>query len=160
MRVRIWLSEKDFVRLDKSDPVSIVMENFPEAVITGQIDRMDIAADERTNTFGVEILLDNSKLALKAGMTARVRITTDVILDAILIPQSTVLYRMDREEVFIAGSDNRAILRQIKLGLSSGEKIEVREGLSVGDQLVVTGGQFLKPGDKILISVFAPAEAK
>jgi RND family efflux transporter MFP subunit len=160
MRVRIWLSEKEYVRLDKKDPVLIVMENFPEAVITGSIDRIDIAADERTNTFGVEILLDNSNLALKAGMTARVRITTAVIPDAILIPQSTVLYRMDRQEVFIAGSDNRAILRQIKLGVSSDEKIEVREGLSAGDQLIVTGGQFLKPGDKIVISAFAPAEAK
>jgi len=93
-------------------------------------------------------------------MTARVRIITDTIHDTILIHQSTVLYRMDREEVFIAGSDNRAILRQVELGLSSGERIEVREGLSAGDQLIVTGGQFLKPGDKILISAFVRAEAK
>jgi len=160
IRVRIWLPEKEYVRLDKSDPVSIVIEAFPETVITGAIDRIDITADERTNTFSVEILLDNPNLTLKAGMTARVRIITDTIHDTILIHQSTVLYRMDREEVFIAGSDNRAILRQVELGLSSGERIEVREGLSAGDQLIVTGGQFLKPGDKILISAFVRAEAK
>ena len=160
MRVRIWLSEKEYVRLDKSDPVSIVVEPFPEAVITGSIDRIDITADERTNTFGVEIVLDNSNLALKAGMTARVRIITATIPDAILIPQSTVLYRSDREEVFIAGSDNRAVLRQITLGMYSGEKIEVREGLSAGDRLIVTGGQFLRPGDKILISAFGRAGTK
>ena len=160
MRVRIWLPEKEYVRLDRNDPVSIVIEVFPKTVITGTIDRIGITADERTNTFGVEILLDNSDLALKAGMTARVRIVTATIPDAILIPQSTVLYRSDREEVFIAGSDNRAILRQVVLGFSSGEKIEIREGLSAGDQLIVTGGQYLKPGDKILISAFAQAEAK
>lgn len=160
MLVRIWLPEKEYVRLDKSDPVSIVVEAFPETVITGAIDRIDITADERTNTFGVEITLDNSNLALKAGMSARVRIITATIPDAILIPQSTVLYRSDREEVFIVGPDNRADLRKVLLGLSSDEKIEVREGLSAGDQLIVTGGQFLKPGDKILISAFTRAEVK
>jgi len=160
IRINIWLPEKEYVRLDRTDPVSIAIEAFPETVITGTIDRIGITADESTNTFGVEILVDNSNLALKAGMTARVGITTDTIANAILIPQSTVLYRSDRNEVFVAGSDNRAILRQVVLGLSSGDKIEVTEGLSAGDQLIVTGGQFLKPGDTIMISAFARAEAK
>ena len=160
IRIKIWLPEKKYVRLDRTDPVSIVIEAFPETVITGTIDRIDITADERTNTFGVEILVDNSNLALKAGMTARVRITTATIPDAILIPQSTVLYRSDRNEVFVAGADNRAILRQVVLGLSSGDKIEITEGLSAGDQLIVTGGQFLKPGDNIMISASAQAETK
>jgi multidrug efflux pump subunit AcrA (membrane-fusion protein) len=93
-------------------------------------------------------------------MTARVRITTATIPDAILIPQSTVLYRSDRNEVFVAGSGNRAIRRQVVLGRSSGDKIEITEGLSAGDQLIVTGGQFLKPGDNIMISASAHAEAK
>ena len=160
IRINIWLPEREYVRLDRTDPVSIVIEAFPETVITGTIDRIGITADERTNTFGVEILVDNSTLGLKAGMTARVRITTATIPDAILIPQSTVLYRSDRNEVFVAGPDNRAILRQVALGLSSGDKITVTEGLSAGDQLIVTGGQFLKPGDNILISASAQAEAK
>ncbi|MCG6911243.1 MAG: efflux RND transporter periplasmic adaptor subunit [Deltaproteobacteria bacterium] len=160
MRVKIWLPEKGYVHLDKSDPVSIVVEAFPASTFTGTIDRIDIVADEKTNTFGVEILLDNTELLLKAGMSARVQIVTGLIPDAILIPQSTVLYRSDREEVFIAGPDNRAILRQIEPGLSAGDKIEIRKGLSEGDQLIVTGGQFLEPGDKILISAFTRTAEK
>ncbi len=160
IRVSIWLPEKEYVRLDRNDPVSVVVEAFPETVIPGTIDRINITADERTNTFGVEIIVDNANLSLKAGMTARVRIITAVIPDTILIPQSTVLYRSDRKEVFVAGPDKRAALRQIELGQPAGEKIEIRKGLSAGDQLIVTGGQFLKPGDKILISASAQAEAK
>lgn len=160
VRIKIWLPEKEYVRLDKTDPVSIVIEAFPETVITGSIDRIGIVADEKTNTFGVEILVDNPDQALKAGMTARVHITTATLADAILIPQSTVLYRSDRNEVFVAGSDNRAILRQVVLGRSAGDKIVITEGLSAGDQLIVTGGQFLKPGDNIMVSAFAQAEAK
>ncbi len=160
MRVNIWLSENEYVRLDKSDPVSIVMEAYPEGTFPGKIDRIDITADDRTNTFRIEILVHNPNRTLKAGMTAKVRIITATIPDAILIPQSTVLYRSDREEVFVAGADNRAVLRKVKLGLSLDKRIEVREGLAAGDQLIVTGGQYLKPGDKIIISAFNQAEVQ
>ncbi len=160
MRVNIWLPENEYVRLDKNDHVSIVMEAYPEKVFAGKIDRIDIAADVRTNTFCIEILVDNPNLTFKSGMTAKVRIITSTIPDAILIPQSTVLYRTNREEVFIAGENNRAVLRKVKLGLSLDERIQIREGLTAGDQLIITGGQFLKPGDKILISAFKQAEDK
>jgi len=160
MRVNIWLAEKEYVRLDKSDRVSIVLEAYPEETFTGKIDRIDITADERTNTFCVEILVTNPNQTLKTGMTATVRIVTTTLPDAILIPQSTVLYRSDREEVFVAGGDNRAQLRKVKLGRSLDDRVEIREGLAAGDQLIVTGGQYLKPGDKILISAFSQAEAK
>ena len=160
MRINIWLPEKEYVRLDKSDPVLIVMEAFPETVMTGTIDRIGITADQRTNTFDVEILVDNPTLALKAGMTARVDITTATISDAILIPQSSVLYRSDRNEVFVAGPDDRAVLRRVLLGLSSQDKIQIKAGLSAGDRLIVTGAQYLKPGDHLAISAFDPAGAK
>jgi RND family efflux transporter MFP subunit len=160
MRVNIWLPENEYVHLDKSDSVSIFLDAYPDEVFAGKIDRIDIIADEKTNTFCVEILVNNHNLTLKTGMTAKVRIITSTIPNAILIPQSTVLYRSDREEVFIAGADNRAVLRKVKLGLSLDERIEVRDGLAAGDQLIVTGGQYLKPGDTILISAFNQTQVK
>jgi len=160
MRVKLWVPENEYVRLDKNDPVSIYPEAYPDEVFEGKIDRIDIAADVRTNTFCVEVLVNNPKLALKTGMTAKVRIITSTIPKTILIPQSTVLYRSDREEVFIVGAGNRAELRKVELGLSLDERIEVRVGLVAGDQLIVTGGQYLKPGDKILITAFGQAQVK
>jgi RND family efflux transporter MFP subunit len=160
MRVKIYLSEKEYVRLDRDDPVSITMETFPENNLTGRIDRISIKADERTNTFGVEILVDNPGLLLKAGMTARVRITADTLKNAILIPQSTVQYKRDRQEVFVIGEGQRAEPRQVTLGRAIADRIHVLGGLIPGDQLVVSGGQYLKSGDKVLITAFGQAGMK
>jgi RND family efflux transporter MFP subunit len=157
MRVRIHLSEKDYVRLDREDPVSITVEAYPDVDIPGRIDRVDIMADDRTNTFGVEILADNSGILLKAGMTARVRITVQVVHHAILIPQSTVQYKKDRQEVFVVGPGQVAETRQVLLGRSIGDRIQILDGLAAGDQLVVSGGQYLKQGDKVLITAFGRA---
>ena len=152
VRVKIHLTESDYIRVDKDDPVVVTLEAFPEKEYIGKIDRIGVKADERTNTFDVEILIENPDLILKAGLTGRVRITSDIISNAILIPQSAVLYKEKRREVFIADSNNRAQPRVIKLGLTEGSQIQVLEGLTPGDRLIVTGGQYLSPGDQISVN--------
>jgi RND family efflux transporter MFP subunit len=151
MRVRVYLTERDYVHLDWEDPVSVTIEASPESVFKGRIDRIGIKADERTNTFDVEILVENSDLFLKAGMTAKVQLTTAVIHDAIMIPQSAVLYRKDRKEVFVVGTNQKARVREIETGRSEGALIQIMKGLIPGDRLVVTGGQYLKPGNRVMI---------
>jgi RND family efflux transporter MFP subunit len=152
VRVKIHLTESDYIRVDKDDPVVVTLEAFPERQYIGKIDRIGVKADEKTNTFDVEILIENRDLLLKAGLTGRVRITSDIIPNAILIPQSAVLYKEKRREVFVANSNNRAQPRVIKLGLTEGSQIQVLEGLNPGDKLIVTGGQYLNPGDRISVN--------
>jgi RND family efflux transporter MFP subunit len=151
VRVAIHMAECDYVCVDPDDPVLVTVEAFPEKSFKGRIDRIGVKGDERTNTFDVEILLDNPGLTLKAGLSARVRITTDVIPDTILIPQSTVLYREDRREVFVVGQGLLAELRTVKLGRTRGSLVQILEGLDSGDRLIVSGGQYLKSGDKLIL---------
>ena len=152
IRVKVFLAEKDFVHLDRDDPVRVVVEAYPDRVFAGLVDRMGVKADPATNTFGVEILIDNPQLLLKDGLTARVKITTNLVKNAILIPQSTVLYRENRQEVFVIAG-NRAEIREIELGRASGGLIRVVTGLKTGDRLAVSGGQYLKPGDQVAVQV-------
>ena len=151
MRVRIFINEQDYVNLDKSDPVSVVVEAYAGESFQGRVDKIGIKADARTNTFEVDILLDNDRFVLKAGLTARVSIQTRIIRDAVVIPQGSVLFREDRKEVFVIGSDGRAAVRVVTLGRTEGPDVIVRQGLAAGDQLVVSGGQYLKDGDNVAV---------
>ena len=151
MRVVVYLAEMEYVYLNKEDPVQVVVEAFPNQTFTGRIDQIGIKADERTNTFGVEILVDNPDLMLKAGLTARVRLTTQVISSTVLIPQSTILYREDRREVFVVDAEGRALAREVELGRAHGSQIQVISGLTPGDRLVVSGGQYLSSGDQVKV---------
>lgn len=152
MRVRIHINEHDYVHLDKDDPVTVLVEAFSESPFTGRVDKIGIKADDRTNTFEVEILMDNPQLELKAGLTARVSIQTEVIPDAIMIAQESVLFREDRKEVFVIEQGNRAAARQVTLGRMEGSQVRILQGLAPGDNLVVTGSQYLKPGDEVVVT--------
>lgn len=151
MRAIVHLAEQDYIHLDNQDPVLITVAAFPDMEFNGSIYRIGIKADERTNTFTAEILVENPDLLLKAGLTARVFLTVSTIPDTIMIPQSAVLYRENRKEVFVVNPDDIAAPRTIKLERSSGDFVQVMEGLSPGDKLIVTGAQYLEPGDKVKI---------
>ena len=152
MRVNIHVNELDYVQVDPMDPVTVTVEAFPGRTIDGRVDKIGVQADSRTNTFDVEILVDNADFLLKAGLTARVAIQTDTIAGAIMIPQQTVLFREDRKEVFILDADDRAVVRTVTLGRMDGSEVRVLEGLTVGQRLVVAGAQYLKPGEHVVVT--------
>jgi len=152
MRVRIHLNERDYVHLDKDDPVSVDIQAFSSSSFSGRVDKIGIKADSRTNTFEIEILVDNPGIILKAGLTARVSIRTEVIHDAIMIAQNCVIFREHGKEVFVIEEDNRAAVRKVKLGQVNGSNVRILDGIAPGDNLVVTGAQYLKPGDKVEIA--------
>ncbi len=152
MRVKIHVNEQDYVYLDKDDAAAVLVEAYPDASFSGQVDRIGVKADPNTNTFEVEILVANSNLVFKAGLTATVNITIDEIEDAIMIPQNCVLFRKNRREVFVVVDGDRAIVREVKLGRADGSSVRVVKGLAPGDKLVTTGSQYLKDGDSVVIT--------
>jgi RND family efflux transporter MFP subunit len=152
MRVNIHVNELDYVHVDKDDPVSVTVEAFSQSPTTGRVETIGVQADPRTNTFEIEILVDNPAFRLKAGLTARVSIQTDTIPDAIMIPQDSVLFRENRKEVFVLDANRLAEVRVVVLGRMDGSTVRILEGLRPGDTLVVTGAAYLKPGDKVTIA--------
>ena len=151
VRLRVFLAEKDFVHVDRSDAAAVTVEAYPGRAFNGRIDRLDVKADAATNTFGVEILIDNENLLLKAGLSARVRLTVDTIPDAVLIPQNAILFRENSREVFIVDEDLTAQLRTVKTGQTQDNLIRIIKGLRQGDRLIVKGQNYVKPGNKITI---------
>ncbi len=152
MRIKVHLNERDYVHLDKNDPVTVRIEAYIDTSFPGKVDKIGIKADPLTNTFEVEILVDNPGIILKAGLTARVFIRTDIIRDTIMIPQSCVLFREDRKEVFVIEKGNTAAVREITLGQTQGSAVRILKGLVFGDTLVTTGSQYLKSGDIVTIA--------
>ena len=48
--------------------------------------------------------------------------------------------------VYLVGPDNKAALRQVALGDTTGDRVVVRDGVAVGDKVVIEGQQRLQDG--------------
>lgn len=155
VRVKAFLAEKDFVHVDHTDAVTVTVDAYPARKFIGRIDRLDVKADPATNTFGVEIVIDNKDLVLKACLSVRVRITVEVLPDAILIPQSAVLFRENGAEVFIVDDNQTARQRTVEPGETQGDLVRIVTGLRGGESLIIKGQNYVKPGNKVTITPFS-----
>ena len=70
------------------------------------------------------------------GMAATVRIEAGVAKDVLVVPVTAVQGAVQKGNVWVVGDDGAQEERAVTLGLTDGEMVEVREGLSEGDQVL------------------------
>jgi Cu(I)/Ag(I) efflux system membrane fusion protein len=118
--------------------------SFPERDGREQEGRVELLhphlmPDARTRI--VRVGLDNANHDLVPGMWATVHVAVD-LGEALLIPESAVLYTGERRLVFVDLGEGRFAPREIQVGARSDGRIAVRDGLVEGDR-VVSSGTFL-----------------
>jgi RND family efflux transporter MFP subunit len=96
------------------------------------------------------VALENSGYELKPGMFAEVELPTETRKGVVVVPQDAVLVEGDKHVVYVV-SGNTAHRREVKLGLGNDEVVEVLSGLKEGEDLVVTGQDYLEDGAPVSV---------
>ena len=95
-------------------------------------------------------MLDNTDAPLSPGDTAHVEIFIEDVPDVLSVPVQCVFARGDKRYVFVQHSVSAGPV-EIKLGRSSSTMVEVTDGLSAGDKIVMAPDerlQALLPGQR------------
>jgi len=102
-------------------------------------------ADEAANTFRVRVNLPDGAATLYPGMFVKVGFVVGES-QRLLIPAKAVVRRSELSGVYVSYSDD-VVLRQVRLGRTYGDSIEVLAGLSEGERVAtdaVAAGIYLK----------------
>jgi membrane fusion protein, copper/silver efflux system len=127
---------------------------YPGEVFAGRIESVLPAADPATRTIQVRVVLPNADGRLRPGMTADVEIAEPAEQAVLLIPAEAAIRTGQRTVVIVAGDNGRFAPIEVELGRRSGDRIEVRRGLTEG-QRVVASGQFLIDSEASLTGALA-----
>ncbi len=120
-------------------------ESFPAKVArTGTV--LDLAS----RTMRVEFDLDNRDRRLRPGMTAKVFLELQKIQNAITVPIAALRTQSESRSVFVV-QDGKARLRPVKTGLESPEWIQVVEGLSGEEAIVVAAASNLTDAARVRV---------
>ena len=117
-------------------------------------------ASERDGTYVVELWIDAPPAGTRDGMVASVELASST-LDAVpLAPRAGLLRRAGQPEIFVVERDGEreiARRRRLRTRRSSGEWIEVLDGLQDGDRVVVDGQFALRDGAAVIRDDASPA---
>jgi Cu(I)/Ag(I) efflux system membrane fusion protein len=134
----IDVAERDLGALAVGQPVVVKARSFPGRQFPGKISVVYPQVNRETRTARVRIELPNPDLALLPDMYVDAEINTGSPEPVLAIPDSAVLDTGSRQAVFIDKGEGRFEPRDVKLGHRGGGYVEVRDGVTAGEPVVVS----------------------
>jgi RND family efflux transporter MFP subunit len=145
VKIMIELSQKDVTRIQKGQDASLAIAAYPDKLFHGKVMVVNQAADSLSKKFKVEVYIDNAELMLKPNTFGDVVLEVSSHAEALVIPQAAVL---QNNHVFVVEGD-KAVKRDIRIGLQNADLLEVLEGLKPGDLVVIEGNFGLEDGAEL-----------
>ncbi len=115
---------------------------MPGEVFSGRVDYVYPVLDPVTRTLQVRLRFDNPAERMKPNMYARVTIFGKSHPGALSIPKEALIRGELFDRVVVSLGDGTYVVREVVSGIESGEWVEIKSGIEVGDE-VVTSAQFL-----------------
>jgi RND family efflux transporter MFP subunit len=124
---------------------------LPTSRFTGTLVRTANAIEPTTRTLRTEIMVDNPTGILFSGAYVQVRLKVPIGRDIVIIPVATLLFRRDGLHVATV-SDGQIVMKAVTPGHDFGDRIEIVQGLSVEDAVVINPPDSIGNGEKVRIA--------
>lgn len=137
----VWLLadifEQDIALVHVGQMVNITVNAYPNKVFKGKIDYIYPMVTSETRTAKVRVVLANPDGVLKPDMYASIQLMSGHDASVLAVPDSAVIDSGTRQVVLVQFTEGLYEPREVKLGLRSDGYVEVAEGLSEGENVVV-----------------------
>lgn len=152
LQVGLQLSRSDASVIEVDQEVELTYaDNLYEGTVTS-ID--PVATQEQTQlgsstSLGATITFDSETDGLIAGFEIDADIIVDSVEEALVIPIEALNYDSDNNPYVYTVSNNEVSQVMIETGIQSDARIEVTDGLSEGDLIVLSPGEELEDGVEV-----------
>jgi RND family efflux transporter MFP subunit len=142
----VWVEgevfEQDIADVRIGQVVHADFEAIPGEHRIGRISYIYPTLDVETRTVRVRVALPNPDLRLKPGMYATIRIAGAARANVLTVPRSAVLSTGERSIVFVRDESSNLSPREVTVGASNDERVELLRGVAPGET-VVSSATFL-----------------
>lgn len=143
---RVWVLAEVFERqaawVRAGQHAMVELDYLPGEMWHGQVDYVYPELDPGTRTLRVRLRFDNAARTLRPNMFARVTIDGESTGDVVHVPREALIRGGSVDRVVVALGGGRFHARPVTVGIESGDRVAIEDGLAAGES-VVTSGQFL-----------------
>lgn len=147
LKVIVGVPESKVKLLARGQQVTLTNTAEQGRTYTGRINYIGIKTDRGLN-YPVEIYLDKDS-SLRIGMYLKVQFADNAERSGVLVPRKAIVGSAKAANVYVV-ENGRAVRREVALGDMVGDKVEVIDGISAGDQLIVAGIMNVADGTEVI----------
>ncbi|MBX7134455.1 MAG: efflux RND transporter periplasmic adaptor subunit [Fimbriimonadaceae bacterium] len=142
MFVECAVDEADIAQVHEKQNVRVIVEAFPSAEIRGTVERVNPSATTTQNVTAVKVrvkILPGSKVKLLPGMNATCEFLTLEKKDVLIAPSQAI--QRDGDKIYVKVKNpsptGQPIRREVTIGESGNDGVEILSGLKEGEEVVV-----------------------
>lgn len=154
LQIKVNVAERFISRIRENQTAIVSFDAYSGVEFKARVFEVSPVLDTTSRTMLAKLKVEPADSRIKAGMYARVKLITDTIEGAVVIPNDAIVYRDGKPYVFTAKSESAESsvnMVSVKEGLSVDNKTEIQEGLKEGDVIIVKGQSLLSDGSKVKI---------
>jgi RND family efflux transporter MFP subunit len=129
----------------------LTLDEFPGRKFLGHVTDTAKAIDPTSRTLLTELQIPNETGQLLPGAYALITLQVRDNSGILTIPSNALLFRSEGTTVGVVDAHGRAEIRKITTNLNLGEKLEISQGLSEADQVIVNPSDSLANGMAVKI---------
>jgi RND family efflux transporter MFP subunit len=123
----------------------------------GKVYDVNRQVDIQTGTIKVEATFSNPDNILRPGLYAKIRASTGIIHNALLVPQSAILQTQGQSQLAVVSADDKVAMRTVDLGQQFAGFQVIKKGVAAGEQVVIEGLQKVHDGSEVMPHLVASA---
>ncbi len=151
------LPERYLPRLKAGQTVELQLDSMPGKPFSARVEALDAQLDTNGRSILVRARVANADGVLRGGMFARARTVLAVREAAVVVPEEALVPLNGRQVVFRVedGPDGGKLARRtpVTIGMRMPGKVEILEGVSAQDQVVIAGQARLTRGETMPVRV-------
>lgn len=148
---RVWVVgrvyEQDIAAARVGAPALVSLQAYPGKVWNGEVSYVSHTLDPHTRTLDVRVELENAEGALKPGLFGRISLSPagEIGDEVPVVPQDAV-QRVGGQTLLFVATEEPGVFRpaEVTLGARASGRVEIRDGVDAGEQVVTSGAFILK----------------
>jgi RND family efflux transporter MFP subunit len=130
----------------------LTLDEFPGRKFLGHVTNTARAIDPISRTLLTELQVPNETGELFPGAYALITLQANDNTGTLTIPSNTLLFRSEGTTVGVVDANARVEIRQITISLNLGDRLQISQGLSTTDQVIVNPSDGLANGMTVKIT--------
>ena len=151
------INRANYATTERGPSLELLLEDGTVFAQQGKAVLVDREVDVKTGTLTIRGFFPNPHNILRPGQYARVRAELDVKPGALLVPQRAVSELQGGMRVAVVGADGKAEIRAVEPGARVGDLWVIEKGVKAGENVIVTGLQYVRSGTPVTVRPAAPA---